>query len=556
MRNKGRSTIGDTLSEAVRRKFEQMVFELSKGASDAVARQLKQPKPPVSPILQTAHVKAPPRLKIASAKAEKATLGTSVAASKYRNQPRASSQLPKPEHHTQPKKPKAEFLWWELPPEAAVREKAPHVVSPSDRQTFQDIIALGAKGLENSSGEELFINIGLDFGTSSTKVIVRFPYETGEPTFAIPAPVHCRSDSHPYLWQTVLWVRPSGEFLAWPTPGAALLHALKQGILAGHHNRAVQLEKWTGPKVTNAEAATAYLAYVVRYVRGWLMHFRPNVIRNRRLVWSENIGVPAATLDEVDVVGAYRRVAAAAHLAAGWHGELTVDLCRVLLENAQVVDAAGSAAKAANLGVAVIPETAAEATGFFKSNRATEGAYLMVDVGALTLDACMFGYQKETYKLFNAMVRPLGVESFHWFVKEGKSEPGFLEQCQRCLWHVVWRAKTDHVPQVPCWKPSQELPVFLVGGGARHTLHRQVVDKLGPWLRQHASNNGIRFLSLPIPQGLDLPESIDEFGRLAVAWGLSYPPDQIGEFAPPSSIEKARPLPLRSGVRFVSKDQV
>ena len=45
--------------------------------------------------------------------------------------------------------------------------------------------------------------------------------------------------------------------------------------------------------------------------------------------------------------------------------------------------------------------------------------------------------------------------------------------------------------------------------------------------------------------------------RLAVAWGLSYPPDEIGEILPPSAIDDippARPYDLTG--RFVSKDLV
>jgi hypothetical protein len=168
----------------------------------------------------------------------------------------------------------------------------------------------------------------------------------------------------------------------------------------------------------------------------------------------------------------------------------------------------------------------------------------------------MFGFQRGDYKLFNAMVRPLGVESFHWFMKEGKSESGFVEQCQRCFWGVVFGAKSEYIPQVPCWKPGRELPVFLVGGGARHDLHKRLVDELGPYLKHHVKNNGIRLLDLPIPRGIDLPEKIEDFGRLAVAWGLSYPPDQIGEFSLRSSIAKTAPLPQRAHASYVSKDHV
>lgn len=556
MRNKGRSTIGDTLSEAMKLKMEQMVLELQKGADDIIARQLKQPRPPSYPA-PTPDKKYVPTI----SSTVHAPLGTRKLNAPVRVAMKVggkfnTSQQPRPARAVRVEKSERGFSWWELPSVAAVREVPPNGVSPLDRREFQDIALVGTTKSEESTGLELFANVGLDFGTSSTKVVVRFPFESGEPTIAVPAPAYCRSDSHPYLWQTVLWMRQNGDFLAWPEAGAALLHALKPGVIDRRENNTINLVKWAGVTATNAEAATAYLAYVIRYVRGWLLSYRQNVTRNRRLVWFENVGLPAASLDDIDVVCAYRRIVAAAHLAAVWPGELTVAACRTLLNNPQVLNVSRTPSGAADFGVAVIPETAAEATGFFKSNRATEGAYLMVDVGAMTLDACMFGFQKSNYMLYNAMVRPLGVESYHWFMKEGKPESGFDEQCQRCFWEVVWRAKVDYIPQVPCWKPGGDLPVFLVGGGAKHQPHRKLVDELGPWLRQSAKNSGIRLLDLPVPRGIDLPEKIDEFSRLAVAWGLSYPPDQIGEISARSSIEKVTGLPRRTSKGYVSKDQV
>lgn len=554
MKSRGSSTIGDTLSKAMKLKLEEMMFELQKKASETIARQLGQPKPPLPQVSRVPKDKVQLKGRSTPTTTERPV----------RLRPAAQVITPKADHTrraegrriVESRLPQAEFSYWTLPAEASVREVPPSAISPLARRAFQDLIGAGTKTDETVQGEDLFVNVGLDFGTSSTKVIVRLPYEPGEPTVVIPAPGHCRSESHPYLWQTVLWMRPNGEFMAWPEAGAAPLHALKQSVIDGRHDKPTELGKWNGPPVSRAEAAVAYLAYVIRYTRGWLTANRAKMLVNRRLVWSENIGLPVATLDDGRLVEAYRRIGAAAHLAASFEGDLTVDLCRAFLDNAQVIKAAKTSEEAANFGIAAIPETAAEATGFFKSSAASEGAYLMVDVGAMTLDACMFGYLKGGYKLFNAMVKPLGVESFHWFMQAGKSEEGFVDQCRRCLWGVVWHAKTDHIPQVPCWNPGRELPVFLVGGGAQNHLHQRVVNELRPWLKKHTRNNGIRLLDVRIPRSIDLPEPLSEFGRLAVAWGLSYPADQIGEFSAPSSIAITPPLPHRQPNNYISKDQV
>ena len=138
---------------------------------------------------------------------------------------------------------------------------------------------------------------------------------------------------------------------------------------------------------------------------------------------------------------------------------------------------------AESLGVAVFPEAAAEMTGFAKSTRNAPGLYLLVDVGAMTLDASMFRLNQhvsdpDRYAFLAAQVRPLGVDSFHWFLAEGKTESGFIEQCQRSLNSVVWETRRRGDPNAETWKPGNDVPVFLAGGGAANRLHQDVVESI------------------------------------------------------------------------------
>jgi hypothetical protein len=120
--------------------------------------------------------------------------------------------------------------------------------------------------------------------------------------------------------------------------------------------------------------------------------------------------------------------------------------------------------------------------------------------------------------------------------------------------------KTNKAPSDSSWTLKHHLPIFLVGGGARSDLHIRVVNALDPWLRENARNDGIRITQLPRPTNLTLPLGLPDsngFERLAVAWGLSYPPTEIGEIALPSQIGNIpRPVAIDSSGRFVSKDQV
>ena len=112
-------------------------------------------------------------------------------------------------------------------------------------------------------------------------------------------------------------------------------------------------------------------------------------------------------------------------------------------------------------------------------------------------------------------------------------------------------------PRVTPRKPGHDVPVFLAGGGAANRLHQDVVGSLDVWLKRDVRNDGIRRLDLPAPPAIDLPEPLAGFGRMAVAWGLSYPPTEIGRIDAMRDIEDIGAREVIDGSdRFVSKDHV
>jgi hypothetical protein len=565
MPSKGKATLGDALSPEMRARMLRLRDDLQRRAQETVKAQLGQPKAPWQ-------IKVvPPKGMLGTRSKQISTKTLDSAAIRKEdllrplggNRPvllnthlRSKARVSKTEPREEP------FSYWELPPEAAVREPAPKAISAENRKSFESLLAAGSVPSQSESGEEIFATIGLDFGTSSTKVMVRFPYEPGAPTIAIPAPAHCRSMGDPYLWQTVLWLSESGEFTAWPPENAHLLHTLKQGVMGRNADALIVPNPQSRVSLARTDAATAFLTFVFRYSRGWLFTHRSRLFRKRRPVWFLNVGMPVANFDDASLVSVYRRIAAASMLLGNFDGPLNIETTRVFLTDRHVVDAAQSSANSEKLGVAVLPETAAEAAGFAKSTNRAPGVYLMVDVGAMTLDVCAFRLSEgdaatDLYALCAAQVRPLGVEAYHWFLGQGKKELDFVEQCDCCLREVVWGTKTKKDPHAECWQTGNDLPVFLVGGGAKNALHRRIVDSLNPWLRRYTQNEGARVIELPIPKNIDLPIAASDFGRLGVAWGLSHPPSEIGEIFSPSTVkDKPPPTAIDWTERFVGKEQV
>ena len=451
------------------------------------------------------------------------------------------------------------FEFWDFPDEAPVRETPPDSISVYERWNFAKVLDTRARSTD-SGDEKLIALLGLDFGTSSTKMIVRFPFEPGEPTVAIPAPKPCRSNNHPYLWQTVLWLK-ADTFYPWYVPGAVVLHSIKQGLIQGRSRLPLTNAKLE-VAVTREQVAVAYIAFAIRYANGWLRKNRSSIFRRRDVTWFVNLGMPAASLDDLTIIKPYRRIGAAALQLAKLDCPVTVDTTRSFLDDPHVIRSAESEENAEELGVAVLPETAAEMTGFAKSTPGPSGLYLMIDVGALTLDASMFrlieisdtNYQ---YSLFRADVRPLGADASHWFLAEGKTTDQFGRQCSVMLRTLIVDTKVKGDPLAKEWTAGHDVPVLLAGGGASNALHREVVELLHPWMKDFTKNEGVRLLALPVPSAIDLPAPVTDFGRMAVAWGLSYPPTEIGRIKLPHEIEDVPPLTAVdwSG-NFISKEQV
>ena len=545
-RSREGTTLGDALSSQVKDQLRHLRDTLEKQTRDVVANQLAEGPPPwhrkrrleTAPEPSRANNSPGPAPSLPTLAGRRQS-GRDI--TNVRAEPRS---LRKPKDTQKPK-----FRFWDFPSEAVVRNSPPKSVSNSERTYLEHLLQTGNDS-STADGDELFIILGLDFGTRSTKVIIRLPFEPGEPTIAIPAPNACRSGKDPYLWQTFLWLMEDGTFHPLPEPGATVLSSIKQGLLHGRSEAAI-FDSEAAITVSRAQAATAYLAFVIRYVRGWLLRKRPHLFRRRRPVWFVNLGMPAASYDDLNLAEPYRRIGAAALQLAKVPTSITVEASQLFLDNPPVAKASASTENAEELGIAVIPEAAAEMTGFAKSARSAPGTYLLVDVGALTLDACLFRLDQnvdtgDLYSFIAAQVRPLGVESFYWFLEEGKTQSEFIQQCDRALKVVAWKTKQRN-----------EIPVFLAGGGAANHLHRETVSSIGPWLERYAPSDGIRLLDLPVPRTIELPEPLEKFGRMAVALGLSYPRTEIGRIVPMRDLENIPPPVVDDpSTRFISKDQI
>jgi hypothetical protein len=245
--------------------------------------------------------------------------------------------------------------------------------------------------------------------------------------------------------------------------------------------------------------------------------------------------------------------------------------------------------------IEVIPEIAAEVVGYARSNQRDPGLHLIIDVGAGTLDVSAFvlsvdDNEDDRYSILTADVQMMGSYELHQhrvsrltklstkrigslgknidplkpmpemesYEKHGYQrawDDGFQEKCTAMLCATLLDLKRRRYPNSPRWNTS--LPVFLCGGGCGVPLYREALVEAFGRMQENYDVAGYEDKTLPMPQKISavgLPPG--QFHRLAVAFGLSYRPYDIGEIRSPHEIEDMPRPDRRRPAEFISKDQV
>lgn len=440
-----------------------------------------------------------------------------------------------------------------------------------------------ATQFREATGEEIPLVVGLDFGTSCTKVVVRSPFLAGSRATA----VRWRAGNAevPYLLPTVLYETSTGFDLE--RSGAARIK---------HEELKIDLMDDPMSREKRARAA-AYLGLALRAARQWLLDSQHEVYGRFRLRWSLNLGIPSAGYDDKLVKDAFRVVARTAWL---------LSLRAVPPTLREAADAFSHAERGMESleHVDVVPEIAAAVVGYARSKHRREGLHVMVDVGASTIDICGFvlhpadGEDGDQYHLLTALVKRLGLHVLHLrrtravedaderlspvaaaaqspvgaIPDAGRAYVGhpaqrlcghldrideaYTEDCRKAVMTVLMALKKLRDPLSPHWESG--LPVFVGGGGGDFCLVVEALDRSHEWLVNNLVDvQGIDRRSLPALRTLsnsDIPEEMT--GRLDVAYGLSFDSLDIGEVFPPHRIKDVPPMPVRPKRDTVGKEQV
>lgn len=419
--------------------------------------------------------------------------------------------------------------------------------------------------------------IGFDFGTATTKAVVRLPYLPGKPAFTVSF-ASLAEPGFPHLLPGRLCELKDHSFSLTPSPGGSVFSGLKLALMNdGSHD--------------DLARAAIFVGLATRHVRDFANQLTKKV-GNYDFRWSMNLGIPSAGYGGRREHALFQQAA-----TAGWRLSAVDD--PITMERAWEAIETGPPAE----DVQIVPEVAAEVVGYARSDRRQPGLHLMMDVGASTLDLSAFVLDEregdDNYHILTALVERFGVHELHRrrlqvarggsshgakireavleeeplgalperaaaYVEEASDEllrdlddvdEWFRKESTRALSRVVLTARKRD-PRSRNWQPG--LPLFLCGGGGQMSLFQEAIELSSDRIVGNLHQCGrLRTIPLESPSDLDAGDvSPEMFARLAVAYGLSYSADDIGQITPPDAIPDL-PAPPRKPweERFVDQSQ-
>jgi hypothetical protein len=469
---------------------------------------------------------------------------------------------------------------------------------------------------EKAGGQVTDVVIGFDFGTASTKVVVRFPFLDGEPgvgrAYAVPFAA-AGHPGNPFLLPTGIRFDDEGQ--------AELAPASTPGWLSNLKGRVVQELRDLSAETADVKAsllgrleqpcgrdtrdpfgeAVAFVALALRGAREWVLS-DPNLraaYSRYQLRWSLHFGAPTGYAREPALDWALEAIG-----HAGWLASL-----RSLVKRGGARGQLRDVVKALGPPPArelprdlndflVVPEVVAEAIGYARTPELRRpGLHFLVDAGAGTLDVSGFmlvlgdgaEVDVEQFHILEARVDLRGTSVLQdarfmaiqnaaagldrlatvpgdfltWaatqpplVVSVTDAETAFISKSAGVIVDVVMKVKKSRDPNNPAWR--DEVSVFFCGGGSRVDQFKRAVQRAGERLATAGTWNRfvVRDLGRPNQAHLVAPAMADgDFHRLAVAWGLSFL--DLGDVRRPDEIEDITPhVTNRPPAHFVDKDNM
>jgi hypothetical protein len=429
--------------------------------------------------------------------------------------------------------------------------------------------------------ESVTVIIGLDFGTSSSKVVIQSP--TLEVAFAVPFK-EIGHKSNIYLLPTRPYFNKDSEIMLDGLAKNIPLRELKKNLmidvkLSQPFNTDIELI------VDNPVIVTiGYLAKVIQLSRFWFLKEKSGAFSNYNIEWVLNIGVPSIGKSYIQKKEFFKKLVTVAWNLSVKSEKITLDLI-----NNELISFENNNSKMYGIGsdnICALPEIVSETLGYAKSRLRRDDMHFLIDIGACTLDISCFNLFKKNgqdkYSIFTADVEWLGGFELHkkridiikskvnkWYNELGVYEDPvssipqslseylinsdniniddidkpFENNCREFL-KKVYDASKKMNPNAPDWHKG--VRTIISGGGRYINFYKNLLNI--PSL--------FSIIKFEKPENLEM-EFDNDFYRIAVAYGLSFREIDIGEIRTPEEISEIEVENIIDYTNFyVSKDQV
>ncbi|MBD3375026.1 hypothetical protein GF406_08335 [candidate division KSB1 bacterium] len=419
----------------------------------------------------------------------------------------------------------------------------------------------------NDDSQLTDIVVGFDFGASCSKIILRTP-SIREEFFVVPFSDKVEGELK-YLFPTKIYYHEDSlQISLLKFDGAESKEHLKLRCLRSSRDNPLS-ERC---KFTAKELTVAYIANVLQHIRAWFLTEHQNGYKQYKLYWRFNFGYPSGRFPK-NYTADFSFFA-----KAGWwlslQKEITLENASLALRNVHNLDF--------NCGlerddINILSEIAATITGYAKSNYRKDGLKLLVDVGASTLDIAAFELHRkdgdDIYSVLESDVQLLGAfllyerklqiilerirkhfNHIHLNADIYKPVPedikidwnkvceidpfniDIFQKAKKMIKKIIIQLKRNLDPLSPAWHDG--LPLFLSGGGKNLFFYKRVLSDVEVEMRYHHEFK--KFVEPPNP--IKLGKDFNDSSRFLVAFGLSYPPEEIGEIREPDKIKKIKRL--------------
>ncbi len=305
-----------------------------------------------------------------------------------------------------------------------------------------------------------------------------------------------------------------------------------------------------------------YLCCIIKRAQTWILQHKPDLVLDRQLEWTANIGVPVQYCDS-PAIDRFEKV-----LSLAWL------LSNEPLTESFTLQSLGDRLRdlrhqldCTQIDCHAIPELAAEAWSFISAVGSPEGFYTFFDIGDGTVDGAAFHYWQDggepKVDFYAGLVQSLGVSAISQALAREldvsleqvktviTTENSVLlpeiksSQSRRQIQQLVGRIAIEGSQQFSDRQSllkekllKDGLNMFIGGGGSQTNFFTEaILDTHHDFQHQNIGIPSYNCKDLPLPKDLDLNGlNHQEFYRFAVAYGLSLPQWEVPEIKLPSAI--------------------